>query len=122
MKKLGVALIAAALLPVPASAQQAGDWVLSRWRGSAQYFPGVVQGRHGKLVNIRFDDGTVEAVEVDQVRPYNWQVGSNIECRWTDGSWYAATITAMGDDGSSITVRYEDGVVQNTSTGACRST
>lgn len=121
MRKLGVLLIVAAMLPVPAAAQQAGDWVLSRWRGSSQYFPGVVQGRHGNLVNIRFDDGTTEGVPADQVRPYDWQVGSKIECRWTDGSWYGATIAAMGNDGASLTVRYDDGVVQNTSTGACRS-
>lgn len=117
-------LVLAAVLTASASvaaAQQPGDWVLSQWRGSAQYFPGVVQSRHGNLVNIRFDDGTVDAVPANRIRPYDWQVGSRIECRWTDGSWYAAVITRMGNDGSSITVRYEDGVVQNTATGRCRS-
>ena len=122
MKKLVLAaVLTASGMATVAAAQQPGDWVLSQWRGSAQYFPGVVQSRHGDLVNIRFDDGTVDAVPASRVRPYNWQVGSRIECRWTDGSWYAAVITQMGNDGSSITVRYEDGVVQNTATGRCRS-
>lgn len=122
MKRIGFAVLLTALAtPLPAAAQEPGDWVLSRWRGSQQYFPGVVQSRHGNLVNIRFDDGTHEAVSADQVRAYDWRVGSKIECRWTDGNWYAATITAMGNDGASLTVRYDDGVVQNTSTGACRS-
>ncbi len=123
MRKLVLAaVLTASGMATVAAAQQPGDWVLSQWRGSTQYFPGVVQGRHGDLVNIRFDDGSVAAVPANQVRPYNWRVGSRIECRWTDGSWYAAVITQMGNDGSSITVRYEDGVVQNTATGRCRST
>ena len=105
-----------------ALAQAPGDWVLSTWRGSTHYFPGVIQSRHGNLVNIRFDDGTVDAVRVDQIRPYDWRVGSKIECQWTDGNWYDATITAMRDDGTGITVGYEDGVVQQTSTGRCRTT
>lgn len=121
MKKLVLAAaMIASVMPSVAAAQQPGDWVLSRWRGSAHYFPGVVQGRHGNVVNVRFDDGTVDAVQADQIRPYNWQVGSIIECRWTDGNWYAATITAMAGD-SGLTVRYEDGVVQQTATGRCRS-
>ena len=105
-----------------ALAQEPGDWVLSTWRGSTHYFPGVVQSRHGNLVNVRFDDGTVDAVRVDQLRPYNWRVGSEIECQWTDGNWYDAVITAMNDNGTGITVRYEDGVVQDTATGRCRTT
>ena len=121
-KFVSVFLLAASAAATAAAAQQPGDWVLSQWRGSAHYFPGVVQSRHGNLVNIRFDDGTVDAVPANRLRPYNWQVGSRIECRWTDGNWYGANITAMGDDGSSIQVRYDDGVVQNTATGRCRST
>jgi hypothetical protein len=121
MRKILAISLAVAALSTPAAAQEPGDWVLSRWRGSSQYFPGVVQSRHGNLVNIRFDDGTSEAVPADQVRPYNWRVGSAIECRWTDGNWYDATIIAMSGD-AGLTVRYEDGVVQETSTGACRST
>lgn len=120
-RKLVLAAMLAASFPTSAFAQEPGDWVLSRWRGSVQYFPGVVQSRHGKLLNIRFDDGTVNSVPADQMRPYNWQVGSVIECRWTDGIWYAATIIAMGGDGASITVRYEDGIVQQTATGRCRT-
>ena len=120
MKKFVLAAVLLASASA-AAAQQPGDWVLSQWRGSSQYFPGVIQSRHGDLLNIRFDDGTVDAVPVNRVRPYNWQVGSRVECRWTDGSWYGAVITRMGNDGSSIQVRYDDGEVQNTATGRCRS-
>lgn len=115
----------AAILLVTASsvaaAQQPGDWVLSRWRGSTQYFPGVIQSRHGDVVNVRFDDGTISPIPVAQVRPYNWRVGTAVECRWTDGRWYAAIITAMGEDAVTLDVTYEDGERQRTTTGNCRS-
>ncbi len=115
---LGLSIAASSL----AAAQEPGDWVLSRWRGSTQYFPGVVQSRHGDVVNVRFDDGTVSQVPVSQIRPYDWRVGTAVECRWTDGRWYAAVITAMGDDAVSLDVLYEDGDRQHTATGNCRST
>ena len=58
---------------------------------------------------------------VGKLRAYDWRVGTKVECKWTDGSWYAARITAMGDDETTINVVYEDGEGQRTSTGRCRS-
>jgi hypothetical protein len=122
MKKLAfVALIAMAAAPSLASAQQKGDWVLAQWRGGSKWFPGVVQSRQGNVVRIRYDDGTVETRPVNQVRQYNWRVGSKVECRWTDGQWYGARITRMAADGVSIDVLYDDGDRQHTQTGKCRS-
>jgi len=119
MKWLLMALALA--IPTVAAAQSRGDWVLSQWRGSRQYFPGVVQSRHGDTLVIRFDDGSVYDVHVGQVRPYDWRVGSRVECLWTDGSWYGAVITAMARDGLTIAIRYDDNVEQQTQTGRCRS-
>lgn len=103
------------------SAQQAGDWALAQWRGGAQWFPGVVTNRSGNMVTIQYDDGSTETRPVNQTRPYNWRVGTNVECRWTDGEWYAARITGMGEDGLTLNVLYEDGERQRTQTGRCRS-
>lgn len=56
------------------------------------------------------------------MRPFNWRAGSQVECRWTDGQWYPATIRAMGTDGRTMDVRYDaDGVQQRTNTGRCRT-
>ena len=124
MKKLIVsaAFAAACLLPAAASAQNVGDWVLAQWQDSTQYFPGVVVASSGQQVTVRFDDGTTENRLASDVRPYNWRVGSRITCRWTDGSWYDATIEAMGADGMTLNVRYDaDGVRQRTNTGRCRT-
>ena len=73
------------------------------------------------MLRVRYDDGSVADVRVDAVQPYNWRVGSLVECQWTDGEWYGARITSMASDGLSIGVRYEDGVNQKTNTGKCRS-
>lgn len=110
------------LTPVPAAAQAVGDWVLSKWQGSAEYYPGVVTERSGGQVKVRFDDGDVDITFADAVRPFDWDVDSQVECRWTDGKWYAATIRWISENGSTMQVRYnDDGTVQRTNTGRCRS-
>lgn len=124
MKKLifSAAAAAACLLSTAAPAQNVGDWVLAQWQDSTQYFPGVVVASSGQQVTVRFDDGTTENRRASDVRPYSWRVGSRIACRWTDGSWYDATIEAMGADGMTLNVRYDaDGVRQRTNTGRCRT-
>jgi len=103
------------------AAQQPGDWVLAQWQGGSDWYPGVVQGRDGNMVTIRYDDGTRETRPANQVRAYDWHVGSRVVCRWTDGRWYDATITAMAEDGLTISLIYDDGDTQITQTGRCRS-
>ncbi len=41
----------------------------------------------GNQVTIRYDDGTLETRPANQVRPYNWRVGSRIVCLFTNGRW-----------------------------------
>ncbi len=126
MNKILMISLAAALTLMASSqlgAQQRGDWVLAQWRGGEFWFPGVVDVREGNAVTIAYDDGTRETLPVKSVRPYTWTEGSRIECLWAGGKeWYAARITKMGKDGSSIDVIYDaDGVYEQTRTGACRS-
>ena len=104
-----------------AQAQQVGAWVLGQWHGGNDWYPGVVTAHVGNQVTIRYDDGTSETRPANQVRPYNWRVGSAVVCRFTDGRWYDARITAMDPGGLLISVRYADGDTQITNTGRCRS-
>ena len=121
MKKLGLAAgLVAALSCAPATAQNVGDWVLSQWHGSVQFFPGVVTARDGNTVVVRFDDGAVERRPANLIRAFDWRAGSHVECRFTDGNWYGATITRLASDGLTVSVRYDDGDTQNTNTGRCR--
>jgi hypothetical protein len=119
--------IAALALALPAAgtahAQAVGDWVLSPWQDSTMDFPGVIVARGGNSVTIRFDDGTTETRIIDEVRPFDWRRGSRISCRWSgDDQWYNATITRMDSNGSTLQIRYDDdGTVEETNTGRCRS-
>jgi hypothetical protein len=124
MKKLFwlAAAALAATFSTAAPAQKAGDWVLAQWQGGAFWFPGVVQAHRGNMVTIRYDDGTLETRPENQVRPYDWHVGSRVSCRFTDGHWYAADILALDPGGLTIRIRYiDDGVLQTTQTGRCRT-
>ena len=85
-----------------------------RWRGGSAWYPGVVESVSGNQVTIRYDDGTRETRPANQVRPYDWRVGTHVSCLWTDGNWYRATITAMDPGGLEIDVLYDDGDRQRT--------
>jgi hypothetical protein len=117
---IGVAILALSV-PAAASAQQPGDWVLAQWQGGNDWYPGVVQSHVGSQVTILYDDGTRETRPANQVRAYDWRVGSRVVCRFTNGQWYDARITAMAEDGLTISVLYDDGDTQITQTGRCRS-
>lgn len=109
----------------PATATAAfkeGDWVLAPWRNSANLFPGVVGAVTANDVTVRFDDGTTDTRKLSEVRVFDWKTGTGIECQWTDGGWYTATIVTLAEDGYTMHVRYDDdGVEQDTNTGKCRT-
>ncbi len=99
-----------------------GDWVLAQWQGGRFWYPGVVHsiGADG-AVAIRYDDGSSEIRPGNQVKSYDWKVGSRIHALWPgDGKWYEAVIVAMEGE-AGVTVCYEDGVTESTRTGRCRS-
>ena len=122
MKKCFAAAIALAALATPASAQVAvGGWVLAQWKGDQYWFPGVVTAVKDGRVTIKYDDGTTEIRPINQVKSYDWHVNSKVQCRWTDGKWYGAKITSANADGLHISVLYDDGDRQDTTTGKCRS-
>lgn len=100
----------------------AGDWVLAQWQGGRLWYPGVVHsiGDDG-AVAIRYDDGSSEIRPANQVKSYDWKVGSRIHARWPgDGKWYEAVIVAMEGE-AGVTICYEDGVTETTHTSRCRS-
>lgn len=122
MKKVLLLLIVGTLACTSAMAQSRGDWVLGQWHGGAYWFPGVVQGRSGDTVTIAYDDGTRETVPSKRVRPYTWNLGTRVECRWAGGSaWYPGKITSISGDGSELNIQYDDGERERIATGGCRS-
>ena len=113
---------AAKAATAPTAAFKEGDWVLAPWRNSTNLFPGVVGTVSGDTITIRFDDGTTDTRKVSEVRAFDWAAGTGVECQWTDGGWYAATIQSLSENGYNMHVRYDDdGVEQDTNTGKCRT-
>lgn len=115
------ALFMACLGATPvAQAQTPGDWVLARFRNGNYWYPGVVQGIGGGRITVQYDDGDRETLPVGLVRPYDWTIGSRVQCNFRGaGSWYPGRITALG--GSSLSIAYDDGDRERTGTGRCRS-
>lgn len=118
-----LALVAAvAAMPASAIAQQVGDWVLSPWRGSRVLYPGVIESRQGSTVTVRFDDGSFESRPANTIRFFDWEPGSRISCQWSDGRWYNAVIVSLSSDGYNMRIRYDqDGSLEDTTTGSCRT-
>ena len=123
MKKF---LIAAALISAvtsfvsAASAQTKGDWVLGNYKGAGYWFPGVIDSISGGKVTIRYDDGDRETVAISKVRPYDWMIGTRVECTYKGGGqWYAGKISSLA--GEKIGIAYDDGDKETTKTGRCRT-
>ncbi|WP_297834222.1 hypothetical protein [Thermomonas sp.] len=103
-------------------AQSQGDWVLARWKSGTFWFPGVVQARNGDQITIAYDDGTRETLPAKLVKPYDWAIGSRVECRWQGGNmWYQGKITGVSRNRTMIDVLYDDGDRERIATGGCRS-
>ncbi len=123
MFKLDRVLIAAAVLAISgasASAQTVGDWVLGNYQGSGYWFPGVVEKVQRGKITIAYDDGDREVVAPENVRPYDWKIGTKVECNYKGaGDWYSGRIASLA--GEKIGINYDDGDKETTKTGRCRS-
>lgn len=121
MRTVCGAMVLGLMMSSMAAAQQTGDWVLAQWQGGSDWYPGIIERVSGNQVTIRYDDGTRETRPLNQVRRYDWQTGTRVVCRFTDGRWYPAAITGMHPGGLTIDILYDDGDRQRTNTGRCRS-
>lgn len=102
------------------SAQTAGDWVLARYKGGAHWYPGVVQSVSGGSISVAYDDGDRETLSLANVRPYDWAIGTRVECNFQGaGKWFPGVIASLG--GATLGVSYDDGDRERTKTGLCRS-
>ena len=101
---------------------QPGDWVLCQWQGGHLWFPGVVHSVNGGSVAIQYDDGTSEIRPANQVKPFDWEVGS-AHPRHLVGQRPMVRGDDHRDGGErpGLTVRFEDGIIEKTVTGRCRS-
>lgn len=103
-----------------ASAQTVGDWVLGNYKNAGFWFPGIIEALKDGKVTVRYDDGDRETVSISKVRPYNWAIGTKVECNYKGaGDWYSGKISSLA--GEKIGIAYDDGDKETTKTGRCRS-
>jgi hypothetical protein len=123
LRKIAAVLIAAGMVSFgagAASAQTVGDWVLGNWQGAGYWYPGVIDKISGGKVTIRYDDGDKETVSIGEVRPYDWMIGTKVECNYKNaGEWYPGKIASLA--GEKIGIAYDDGDKETTKTGRCRT-
>ncbi len=123
MLRVASIVLATAVLAVgsgSASAQTVGDWVLGNYQKSGYWFAGIAESINGGKITIRYDDGERETVALRDVRPYDWMIGSRVECNYKNaGTFYPGTITSLAGEKAGIS--YDDGDKETTTTGLCRS-
>ncbi|WP_395449696.1 tudor domain-containing protein [Aminobacter sp. UC22_36] len=103
-----------------ASAQTTGDWVLGNYKGSGYWFAGVIEKVNGDTITVRYDDNERETTSLSKVRPYDWMIGTKVECNFKGaGEWYKGTITSLA--GEKVGIAYDDGDKETTKTGRCRT-
>lgn len=121
-KRISILLSACAILATlgAASAQTAGDWVLGNYKGSGYWFAGVIEKVQRDNITIRYDDNERETTNISKVRPYDWKIGTRVECNFKGaGDWYPGKIASLA--GEKIGIAYDDGDKETTKTGLCRS-
>lgn len=97
-----------------------GELVLANYRGSGAWFAGRVAGRSGDSVTIAYLDGDRETVSANSVKPFDWQVGTRVDCNWKrKGKFYPGQITSM--NGQNVHIAYDDGDQEDTTIALCRS-
>lgn len=120
MKQIIGAILLSLAMSISAFAFERGDWVLGHWQGEGYWYPGVVDSSTQRSVTVQYDDGDRETVPLDRVKPYDWRVGSRVECNWENGGeWYPGVITRL--ERQTLGVRYDDGDTEVTTTASCRS-
>lgn len=123
MKHISVLLAAGAIFATTlgtASAQTTGDWVLGNYKGSGYWFAGVIEKVQGDKITVRYDDNERETTSLSKVRPYDWKIGTKVECNFKGaGEWYKGTIASLA--GEKVGIAYDDGDKETTKTGRCRT-
>ena len=93
------AALAVSLGPGAALAQvEEGGWVLGKYKGGSFFYTAQVVRIRGNIVTVKYESGTVENLYRHQVKEYDWDTGTQIQCRGTDGKYYTGSIVKISDD------------------------
>lgn len=83
-------------------------------------YPGEITGLVGEKFIASFADGDMSILVSKDIRLIDWEEGSRIECNWKSrGVYYPGIIREKSND--QIHVDYDDGDIEITVIGRCRS-
>ncbi len=102
---------------------EVGARVQCDFKGLGKYYPGVIAGKEGDRVFVRYDDGDEEHTTIGQCRleadPAGLDVGARVQCDFKGlGKYYPGVIASK--EGDRVFIRYDDGDEEHTTIGQCR--
>ncbi|MFJ5486433.1 hypothetical protein ACIKTA_01755 [Hansschlegelia beijingensis] len=103
-----------------------GQSVLARSAGGPRYFPGVVTRIDGDTLTVFYASSLTERRPAWQVRPYDWRNGDRVWCfpgRRPGAPIVPARIERLDVPGANtaMTIRYDNGGVERTTSAWCHS-
>lgn len=90
---------------------KAGSRIFALYTGDGKYYSATILNSTTAGYSIRFDDGYETEIAQNQVQDLPALTeGMYVQCKWTDGKYYPATILSV--QGNSISVKYDDGTLE----------
>jgi hypothetical protein len=115
---VAVTLVVGAFITQPQTAQ-AGERVVGQW-SDGYWYPAQITGYDRQGYSLLFDDGDRARLASSQVRPFTWQPGTRVQCRWQGGrTYYNGVVAAIS--GNNVLIHYDDGDREQTNVVWCRS-
>jgi hypothetical protein len=99
----------------------AGARVECNWQAKGTFHPARVKSVSGDNVTVTYDDDTGETLKATGCRRFvsSFDPGGRVSCDWQGrGTHFPATVASRSGDKLSVT--YDDGVKEDTSTVRCR--
>ena len=114
---VALALLVALAATTPAEA--GGSRVLAQW-SNGKWYPAQITDYDGRRYHVLFDDGDTSYAKEHQVRPFTWDLGTRVQCKWQQGNRYYQGRIA-GIRGDKVRIQYDDGGREVTNVRYCRS-
>lgn len=118
---LGWAIVLGAIAGMSHSSDASAEsrLILGKWT-NGWWYPARVSGVRGDVYDLVFEDGDRLSVRADDIGRFDWQAGSQIQCRpGGSGEHRDATIAMIS--GSQVMVGYGGGSHETTYLNNCRS-
>ncbi len=85
-----------------------GDRVLANWRQDDYWYACTIQEIDELNIQVIYDEGTVEILTIEYIRPIGIENEDSIEGRWVGGeNYYPGSVLKV--KGENVKIEYRDG-------------